>query len=267
MQLNVISKAIEVFAVKLRKFTLFFYPSDKRLLIMTSKKIAVIQSNYLPWKGYFDIIRSVDVFVLYDEVQYTKRDFRNRNSIKTKQGVQWLTIPVANKGKYLQKVCETTTSEHSWLSAHPKSLMHAYAHAPYFTEVFEVIKQAYEEIKDEVYLSKINFKFLKTILSYLNCPTELVWSMDIPKNTEGKNDRLLEIVKALNGNHYLSGPAAKEYMDVDFFKTNNITVSFADYSGYPSYNQPFGEFVPNVSILDLLFCEGRSALNFMKKMD
>lgn len=233
---------------------------------MSKNKIAVVQSNYIPWKGYFDLIRSVDTFVLYDEVQYTKRDYRNRNTIKTGQGLQWLTIPVSNKGKYLQKVCETEISEPSWGKDHLKSIQHNYAKAPHFKEIFPLLQEVYAGFENEISLSKVNERLIRFVLNYLECPTQLVWSMDIPKNTEGKNERLIEVVSYLKGDIYLSGPAAQSYMDVDHWAKQGIEVRFADYSGYPPYTQLHGEFVPNVSVLDLLFNQGKNSTQFMKRM-
>src|SRR5215510_8709820 len=97
-----------------------------------AKKVAIVQSNYIPWKGYFDLINSVDEFILFDDMQYTKRDWRNRNRIKTPDGVAWLTIPVAVKGKYHQRIADTLVSDPSWIASHWKTIRHCYARAPYF---------------------------------------------------------------------------------------------------------------------------------------
>lgn len=228
--------------------------------------VAIVQSNYIPWKGYFDLIRSVDSFIFYDEVQYTKRDYRNRNTIKTSSGTQMLSVPVATKGKYLQRVFETQVSESTWHERHRKALQFAYGRSPYFKEVFELVESALDEIQDETYLSKINYKFIHKILSYLGCQTQLYWSMEIPKAVEGKNERLIELVRSVGGTTYLSGPAAKDYMDIELFQKNGVEVVYADYSDYPKYSQLHGDFIPNVSILDLLFNEGPRSPEFMKSM-
>ncbi|MBJ7432720.1 MAG: WbqC family protein, partial [Gemmataceae bacterium] len=101
-----------------------------------AKTVAILQSNYIPWKGYFDLIRSVDEFILYDEVQYTRRDWRNRNKIKTADGTQWLTVPVEVKGKYFQKINETLISESGWEKNHWTRICSAYSKAPYFKEYY-----------------------------------------------------------------------------------------------------------------------------------
>jgi hypothetical protein len=106
-----------------------------------TKRIAIVQSNYLPWKGYFDLMASVDEFVLYDDVQYTRRDWRNRNQIKTPQGLQWLTVPVRVKGKYHQSIRETEIDDESdWASDHLKALSLNYRKAPFHNDVMGLLE-------------------------------------------------------------------------------------------------------------------------------
>src|SRR5687768_17987150 len=97
-----------------------------------AKRIAIVQSNYIPWKGYFDLINSVDEFILFDSAQYTRRDWRNRNLVKTSAGPTWLTIPVATKGKFDQRICDTVVSERNWPQQHWKTIAHWYAKATHF---------------------------------------------------------------------------------------------------------------------------------------
>ncbi len=126
------------------------------MLIKKPKKVAIIQSNYIPWKGYFDIINSVDVFILYDDMQYTRRDWRNRNKIITPKGLQWLTIPVAVKGKYYQKINEVEISDSSWAKKHWGSIVHNYHNAPYFKDYKNLFSSLYLGM-DETSLSKVNY--------------------------------------------------------------------------------------------------------------
>lgn len=107
------------------------------------KKVAILQSNYIPWKGYFDLIGAVDEFILYDDMQYTRRDWRNRNQIKTPQGVQWLTVPVRVKGKYEQKIRDTEIDGSDWAVAHWKALVQNYARAPHFAEIAAWLEPLY----------------------------------------------------------------------------------------------------------------------------
>lgn len=109
------------------------------------KKVAILQSNYIPWKGYFDMIAAVDEFILYDDMQYTRRDWRNRNQIKTPQGVHWLTVPVQVKGKYYQKIRETEIDGTNWASTHWKALEQNYRRAPHYTEIASWLEPLYLE--------------------------------------------------------------------------------------------------------------------------
>ena len=135
-----------------------------------TKKVAILQSNYIPWKGYFDIINMVDEFILFDDMQYTKRDWRNRNIIKTAAGLKWLTIPVDSKGKYTQRICDTKTSDPSWTEKHWNTLVHNYSKAAYFENYETQLKELYTRCADEPFLSKINYGFIKFICDILNIP-------------------------------------------------------------------------------------------------
>ena len=227
-----------------------------------SKKIAISQSNYIPWKGYFDMISYVDEFVLYDDMQYTKRDWRNRNKIQTKNGPQWLTIPVEVKGKYLQKINETMVVDQSWRKKHWASICQNYSKARYFKLYEEIFRVIYLE-SSEVYLSKINFLFLEAICSILNINTKLTFSSDFVL-VEGKTEKLLGICKALDATVYVTGPAAGSYLDEALFISENISVEWMDYSNYPVYSQQYEPFEHFVTVLDLIFNEGPNAKNYMR---
>lgn len=229
------------------------------------KKILITQSNYIPWKGYFDGINTADVFVVYDEMQYTKRDWRNRNKIKTQNGAQWISIPVEVKGKYFQKINETKVSDRNWRLKHWDSIRHNYSKAPFFKEYAEIFEELYLNNQEE-YLSEINISFINEINKILSIETEIIWSKDLDLRGD-KSEKLLNICLDLEGTDYYSGPSAKNYMDVELFEKNGINVHWFDYSGYPEYNQMFGEFDHEVSILDLIFNEGPTAKNFMKSFN
>ncbi len=138
------------------------------------KKVAIIQSNYIPWKGYFDIIASVDEFILYDDMQYTRRDWRNRNRIMTPNGPQWLTIPVSVKGKFYQRINETKVANHDWIDDHWKAIQMNYARARFFQDYKDRIQCVYEKCREEDYLSRINYRFLKEVCDILTEPTFLI---------------------------------------------------------------------------------------------
>lgn len=227
------------------------------------KKIAILQSNYIPWKGYFDMINMVDDFVIYDEVQFTKNDWRNRNIIKTFSGTQWLTIPVKITGHFGQKINETEIVSERWVDKHLKTLQYNYKRAQCFEEMFPKVEKLYDQCRGEKLLSNINYVFLKGICDILGIKTNLIWASDLEYG-EGKVERLIRICQLLEGGEYISGKAAKSYIDETMFEDAGIQLTWMDYSGYPSYQQLHGEFVHEVSILDMLFHLGDAATDYMK---
>jgi len=225
------------------------------------KKIAILQSNYIPWKGYFDMINMVDEFILYDDVQYTKNDWRNRNKIKTSQGVQWVTIPV-RQTSLEQTIKETKVQDKRWRKKHWATISQNYTKAKYFKEYKDLFEELYLG-DDEEYLSQINYKFIIAINKILGISTKIRWSSEFDL-TDGQTEKLLGICKDCNANIYLSGPAAKDYFDEELAKKENIKVEWMDYSGYPEHKQLFEPFEHGVTILDLLFNEGSNTTKFMK---
>ena len=229
------------------------------------KKIAILQSNYIPWKGYFDLINMVDEFILYDDMQYTKRDWRNRNKIKTQNGLLWLTIPVEVKGKYFQRINETKISEKDWAKKHWQTIKSSYSKTKYFKEYKDIFEELYLTC-DEEYLSQINYKFITTINEILGIKTKLRWSSEF-ELVDGQTEKLLGICKDCNADIYLSGPAAKDYFDEELAKQENIKVEWMDYSGYKEYEQLNPPFEHGVSILDLIFNEGSNSTKFMRSFN
>ncbi len=227
------------------------------------KKIAILQSNYIPWKGYFDLINMVDEFILYDDMQYTRRDWRNRNKIKTPQGLQWLTIPVEIKGKFFQKIKDTRITDKKWNIKHWRTISQNYSKAKYFKDYKDIFEELYLAC-DEEYLSQINYKFITTINEILEIKTKLRWSSEF-ELLDGQTEKLLGICKDCNADIYLSGPAAKDYFNEDLAKQENIKVEWMDYSGYKEYEQLNPPFEHGVTILDLIFNKGDRAKEFMKR--
>jgi len=228
------------------------------------KWLATVQSNYIPWKGYFDLIRSVDAFVLLDDVQFTRRDWRNRNKIKTQNGARWLTIPVESKGKFFQRIDETLIADPRWAAEHWETIRHSYARARYFNETKPIFAELYEKAARFQHLSEVNYHFIRAICELLGISTRITWSTDY-QLAEGKNERLISLCQQVGATQYLSGPAAKDYIDEQQFAAAGITVEFADYSGYPDYEQLYPPFDHYVSILDLIFNVGsHAALDYMK---
>ncbi|QNP29982.1 WbqC family protein [Cylindrospermopsis curvispora] len=225
------------------------------------KKIAIVQSNYIPWKGYFDLINSVDEFILFDDMQYTKRDWRNRNKIKTNKGLTWLTIPVQVKGKYYQKIKDTEVSDVNWRHEHWKSITYNYTRSNYFKTYQNTFESLYLNCQD-IYLSQINYQFIVNICEILGVRTKISWSMDYDI-VEGKTERLISLCEQAGGTEYISGPSARDYIDANLFQSSNIKLSYIDYSNYPEYHQLFPPFEHGVSVIDLIFNEGENAKKYM----
>jgi hypothetical protein len=224
------------------------------------KKVAILQSNYIPWKGYFDLIGKVDHFVFFDDVQFTKNDWRNRNTIKTVRGLDWLTIPVGSNIKRLIKDVELPKC--NWREAHLRKIHESYSQSAYYNEVMKfVVPVLYSA--NIFTLSLLNRLLIESICRYLDIHTVFSWSWEF-KKTDGKSERLAFICQQAGATHYLSGPSAKSYIDETCFEKAGVIVEYIDYTGYPEYTQAYPPFCHNVSILDLLLSYGRRSVEFMK---
>ena len=227
-----------------------------------SKTVAIVQSSYIPWKGYFDLINSVDEFILYDDRQYTRRDWRNRNRIKTAQGTAWLSIPVKIKGRYEQRIDETEVSDPAWPERHWKTIVHAYSRAPHFDVYQDSLHALYQQCT-EVLLSRINRTFLEEICDFLGIRTPFVWSTEY-QASGGRTERLVALCRSASATTYVSGPTARAYIDESLFHDAGIELRYMDYSGYPEYEQLHPPFEHTVSIVDLLVHTGEAARQFLK---
>ncbi len=229
------------------------------------KKVAILQSNYIPWKGYFDLIASVDEFILYDDMQYTRRDWRNRNKIKTPHGLKWLTVPVKVKGKYSQKIAETEIDGDKWAVSHWNSIVMNYQRSQFFSEISERFAPIYKKSKHN-YLSMLNRELIETICQFLGIKTIIRSSSEF-NLISGKTERLADLCKQTDATEYVSGPSAKEYLNEDIFNELGIKVGWFEYAGYIEYPQLWGEFSHEVTILDLLFNCGPHSPKYMKNID
>jgi len=225
------------------------------------KKLAVVQSNYVPWKGYFDLIAAVDEFILFDDVQYTRRDWRNRNQIKTPHGTQWLTVPVKVKGKYYQTIQETEINDADWTENHWRAIAQNYCRTSHFEEVAALFEPLYQH--QYTHLSVLNRKFIEAVCTYLGINTKISNSWDYTL-IDGKTERLVDLCIQTNSTEYISGPTAKSYTDESLFAKRGVKLTWFDYANYPEYPQLWGEFTHNVTILDLLFNCGQKAPAYMK---
>ncbi|MGG1944398.1 WbqC family protein [Trinickia sp. NRRL B-1857] len=223
------------------------------------KKIAILQSNYIPWKGYFDIIASVDEFILYDDMQFTKNDWRNRNRIKTPTGLQWLSIPVgANIHRRIRDVALPATG---WAAQHWKALSLNYSAAAHFEPIASWLAPLYLE-NACLDLSSFNRTMIEAICAHLGIGTRISNSWDYTL-IEGKTERLVSLCRQAGGTVYLSGPSARGYLDESLFAAAGIEVQWMRYGPYPEYPQLWGPFAHEVSVLDLLFNCGDDAPRYM----
>ena len=225
------------------------------------RTVAVLQSNYIPWKGYFDLINSVDLFIFHDDVQFTKNDWRNRNKIKTRNGLKWITIPCGFKSHKL--IHEIDLPDSDWQNKHWNLIKENYSKAPYFNQYKNFFENIYlnEKWKN---LSDLNQYLIKNIsLKFLNIKTQFDDSRNY--NIQGKGeDRLINLLKKVNVTKYISGPSGKAYISNNRFLSEGIDLEWMNYNNYPEYQQLYPPFQHAVSIIDILFNTGPNAEKFFK---
>jgi hypothetical protein len=219
-------------------------------------RVAIIQSSYIPWRGYFDIINDVDRFVFLDDVQYTTRDWRSRNRIKTAAGAQWLSIPAGSDVR--RTIDEVILEDHRWQAEHWARIVHAYSRAPFFAMHAPAIEAMYLGTQWRS-LSAMNQAMTITIArNILGLSTEFTNARDFDAQGQ-KLDRLVDLAAKAGATSYLSGPSARSYIVPERFEERGIALLYKDYAGYPEYRQAYPPFVPEVSVLDLLFNVGPAA--------
>jgi WbqC-like protein family len=224
-------------------------------------RVSIVQSCYVPWKGFFDLIGQCDEYIIFDSAQYVKRHWHNRNRIKTANGIEWLTIPVVTKGRFEQSI-EKVEIEKPWASKHWRTLELAYKRAAFFEHFAPTVKGWYERADEQTRLTDVNAIFLEGISELLGLTTRIVRDTAYP--SEGtKTDRLLGIVRGAGADHYLSGPSARDYFDEPMFRAAGITPEWMSYDGYPEYPQLHGGFEHAVTVLDLLFNTGPQAPRYL----
>jgi hypothetical protein len=221
--------------------------------------VVVLQPSYVPWRGYFHLIQRADVFVFYDDVQYDKHGWRNRNRIKTAAGSQWLTIPVLAKGNTERGLPiheARIVPADKWAKRHLAGIEQSYARAPFFEQYRALVESFY--VEPPALLADFTIETTKKIAQALGL-TKPRFLRSSELGIEGtKNDRLLALLTKLGATHYLSGPSAKAYLDAAAFAAANISVEYQVYD-YPEYEQLHPPFDPQVSVLDLLFMKGPAA--------
>jgi len=226
------------------------------------RTIAVMQPTYLPWIGYFDLIDQADIFVLYDDVDFSKQSWQQRNRIKTSAGVQWLTVPVLTKGRSGQRICDVQINPRSNdLAKHIKTIEQAYSKATfqktYMGELTALLSGTY------VFLADLNIVLIQWFCEKLGIKTPLVRSSEL--NLEGTRvERLISLCRTVHGTRYLSTPGSKVYIDENnLFEQNQINLVYHRFT-HPVYRQLHGEFVPYLSVLDLLLNEGELSLAIIR---
>jgi hypothetical protein len=225
--------------------------------------VVILQPSYIPWRGYFAQIRKADLFIFYDDVQYDKHGWRNRNQIKTAQGKQWLTIPVHSRGVTEGIPIKDVRIDWSrpWGKSHMKALTFAYNKAPHFKHYLPLLESFYDR-RDECLA---DFTIETTVLLSRELgitSTRFLRSSELPGIHGVKTDRLIKILEQVGAQHYISGPSARDYIEKEKFDEAGITLEYIEYN-YLEYPQLHPPFDPYVTILDLLFMAGKDALNYM----
>jgi hypothetical protein len=220
------------------------------------RQVAIIQSSYIPWRGYFAIIARCDAFIFLDSVQFTRRDWRTRNRIKTPIGPLWLSVPVRQKGNYRAPIDGITAAETGWTRQHLRSIEANYRRAPHFSTVFPALETAYAKAEAEVSLAAINQGLTAALCELLGIDTPLLRDVDLVErerlDSQEPTARLVDLAVATNATTYLSGPSARSYLDEAAFTARGVAVAWMDYRSLPEYPQLWGQFDPSLSVVDAL---------------
>jgi hypothetical protein len=228
-------------------------------------KGVILQPSYIPWRGVFDQIFQSDLFIFYDDVQYDKHGWRNRNRIKTHQGGQWLTIPVHSKGVVVEDIPIHQIRiawEQPWNERHWRAIQQTYSKAPYFKTYAPWLEEVYRRSPE--YLADFTIPLTIEIAQKLGiCRTRFMRSSEMVASGS-KTDRLVSILTQVGVDHYISGPSASSYIENEKFQAAGIRLEYMVYD-YPAYPQLYPPYDPYVTILDLLFMTGPEAPRYLFK--
>ena len=220
-------------------------------------RVAIHQPNFCPWLGYFYKIRHADLFVLLDDVQFIKRGYIHRNYVKTPQGQRWIGLPVLTKGRYDQEIREVEINPtEPWRKQILGSLRHTYAQAPHATDVLDLLGEIFTG--EPTSMAQLNEQLLRAICPLLGIHTPILRSSSLPGIAGQSTERLISICQAVGAEQYLSGSGGKNYQNEAQFAAAGIELQYSQFTS-PRYPQLHGEFVPNLSVLDALFCVGAAA--------
>ena len=225
-------------------------------------RVTILQPSYLPWLGFFEQMSRSDKFVLLDDVQYTRRDWRNRNKVRVKEGWVWLTVPVQQKSRFSQSLLETRIDNSvSWRRKHLETLRQHYCKAPFFEKYFPRCQQIYE--KDWEFLFDLCLETIQFLKEEMGIETPLLRSSEMKLSGE-KTERLVSICRELGATHYLSGESGSDYISQEDFSNPGIELEYQNYE-HPVYPQRYPGFVPHLSTIDLLFNCGEQSLSILKQ--
>ena len=225
-------------------------------------RVTILQPSYLPWLGFFEQMSRSDKFVLLDDVQYTRRDWRNRNRIRVRENWIWLTVPVQQKSRFSQSLLETRIDNSvSWRRKHLETLRQHYCKAPFFEKYFPRCQQIYE--KDWEFLFDLCLETINLIKEEMGIETPLLRSSEMKLSGE-KTERLVSICRELGATHYLSGESGSDYISQEDFSNQGIELEYQNYE-HPVYPQRYPGFVPHLSTIDLLFNCGEQSLSILKQ--
>lgn len=234
---------------------------------MSNKTVVIMQPGYLPWLGFFELMSQSDVFVVYDNVQYDKNGWRNRNRIKTPKGPAWLTVPVTLPNGLNTKINEVRTAEEPWAQKHIRLIESHYQKAPFFKEYWPPIKKSLEfhHNKKDNSLLEVNMNLIKCLANILGLKKDIILASQLNVSEPDKLKRLVTMVKNLGGDRFYEPAGGKSYIgakEISEFSKAGIKFEFQDYQ-HPTHRQLHGEFTPNLSVIDLVFNEGPKSLDII----
>lgn len=227
-------------------------------------KAAISQPTYLPWIGYFDLIDQVDTFVILDSVQFEKRSWQQRNRIKTLKGLQWITVPVAVRGKQGQRIDEAEIQEPDFGENHLRTIELNYRRAPHFETYFSEFSRVFTDSRSSSSVVDLNLRLIRWFLQALGIPAQILRSSEMHQS--GKRTELLaNILQSLGATEYLSPFGSADYLlgEMNTMSDRGIEVTFQHYE-HPEYSQLFPPFQPYASVLDLLLNEGPCSLEILR---
>lgn len=213
--------------------------------------VGIHQPNYLPYLGFFDKMRNSDIFIIYDDAQFNKGDFQHRNRIRIHNGSKWLTVPVGKKRVPINEIRiqkESMNKDEKWNEHHLSQIYDNYKKSDLFADYFDELSDIY--MKEYDFLADLNMDLIEFLNRSFDIDTEINYSSTYPSNSHS-TQRLIELVQSVDGDTYLSGPAGKNYLDIELFKSSGIEVIFQDFN-HPVYEQQYDGFVANMSAIDAL---------------